>query len=152
PASVTAPFLRVRHLAAVTASPASGPVIRVLGARHHNLKNLDIDFPLGKLVCVSGVSGSGKSSLARDILWHAARRHLGLAAPPPGLHDRIEGLEQIDKVLEVDQSPLGRSSRSTPASYTGAYDEIRKVFAATRLAKLRGYKANRFSFNVKGGR
>jgi excinuclease ABC subunit A len=101
---------------------------------------------------VTGVSGSGKSSLARDILVHAARRHLGLLAPAPGAHDRIDGLDQLDKVLEVDQKPLGRSSRSNPASYIGLFDEIRKLFATTKLAKIRGYKANRFSFNTKGGR
>jgi excinuclease ABC subunit A len=116
------------------------------------LKNIDVVIPLGRFVCVTGVSGSGKSSLARDILCHAARRRLGLQTPTPGEHDGIDGLEQIDKVIEVDQTPLGRSSRSNPATYTGLYDEIRKVFAGTRLAKVRGYKANRFSFNVRGGR
>ena len=121
-------------------------------ARHHNLKNITAAFPLGRWTCLTGVSGSGKSSLARDILMHAARRHLGLLAPTPGAHDRIDGLDQIDKVLEVDQHPIGKSSRSNPASYVGVYDEIRKIFAATKLAKIRGFKANRFSFNVKGGR
>jgi excinuclease ABC subunit A len=128
------------------------PRLIIRGARHHNLKNFDVTIPLSRLVCITGVSGSGKSSLARDILCHAARRRLGLQAPTPGLHERIDGLEQIDKVIEVDQTPLGRSSRSSPATYTGVYDEVRKVFAGTRLAKIRGYKANRFSFNVKGGR
>jgi excinuclease ABC subunit A len=127
-------------------------MLTIHGARHHNLKNIDVAIPLGRLVCITGVSGSGKSSLACDTLCYAVRKHLGLSAPPPGEHDGLEGLEQIDKVIEVDQAPLGRSSRSNPATYTGIYDEIRKVFAATRLAKVRGYKANRFSFNVKGGR
>jgi excinuclease ABC subunit A len=126
--------------------------IRIHGARHHNLKNIDVAFPLGRWTCVSGVSGSGKSSLARDILCYAARRHLGLLAPAPGACERIEGLDQLDKVLEVDQKPLSKSSRSSPATYVGLFDEIRKVFAATRLAKIRGYQAARFSFNVKGGR
>jgi len=127
-------------------------VLRIRGAREHNLKNIDVAIPLGKLVCITGVSGSGKSTLARDILCHAVRRHLGLLAPTPGAHAGIDGLEHIDKIIEVDQSPLGRSSRSSPATYTGIFDEVRKVFAATRTAKIRGYKANRFSFNVKGGR
>ncbi|MBI2807896.1 MAG: ATP-binding cassette domain-containing protein [Planctomycetes bacterium] len=133
----------------------SGPDARCIAlhaARHHNLKNIDVAFPLGCFTCLTGVSGSGKSSLARDILIRAARRHLGLVAPAPGAHDRIDGLEQIDKVLEVDQRPLGKSSRSNPASHVGLFDPIRTLFAATRLAKIRGYKANRFSFNVKGGR
>jgi excinuclease ABC subunit A len=126
--------------------------IRLRGVRHHNLQNIDVAIPLGKLVCLTGVSGSGKSSLARDVLLAGARRHLGLASPAPGSHDAIAGLDLVDKVIEVDQKPLGRSSRSTPASYVGVYDEIRKVFAAARSAKARGYKANRFSFNVRGGR
>lgn len=126
--------------------------LRIRGARHHNLKNLDVAMPLGRFVAVTGVSGSGKSSLARDVLGHAARRHLGLLAPAPGAHDGIDGLEQLDKVIEVDQRPLGRSSRSCAATYTGLLDDLRQVFAATRAAKTRGYKANRFSFNTRGGR
>jgi excinuclease ABC subunit A len=132
--------------------PTKPGLLTIHGACHHNLKNIDVAIPLGRLVCITGVSGSGKSSLARDILCHAARRHLGLLAPTPGAHARIDGLELLDKVIEVDQAPLGRSTRSSPATYTGVFDEIRKVFAVTRTAKLRGYKANRFSFNVKGGR
>ena len=145
PVSVTAPYLphdRTPPTACLT----------VRGARHHNLKNIDVSFPIGRWTCLTGVSGSGKSSLARDVLCYAVRRHLGLTAPPPGEHDAIEGLEQIDRMIEVDQKPLGRSSRSTPATYTGLFDEVRKVFATTRLAKIRGYKTNRFSFNVRGGR
>jgi excinuclease ABC subunit A len=130
----------------------SKKAITIRGARHHNLQGIDVAFPLGCLVCVTGVSGSGKSSLARDILCYAARRHLGLTAPRPGVHDRIEGLGQIDKVIEVDQSPLGRSPRSSAATYTAIYDEVRKIFASTREAKIRGYTASRFSFNVRGGR
>jgi excinuclease ABC subunit A len=158
PGSVTAPYLR-RGRPPPSAAPEGAtraarrtPRVMVFGARHHNLKNTDVAFPLGQLVCVTGVSGSGKSSLARDILCYAARRRLGLAAPPPGAHDRIEGLEQIDKVIEVDQAPLGRSSRSSAATYTGIWDEVRRIFAGTREARARGYSASRFSFNVRGGR
>ncbi|MBI3411468.1 MAG: excinuclease ABC subunit UvrA [Planctomycetes bacterium] len=168
PASVTGPYLKHHRrledspagladdapspLASLRACAGTPHAITIINACHHNLKNLTVRIPLGRLVCLTGVSGSGKSSLARDILCYAARRHLGLLAPTPGMHDRIEGLEKIDKVLEVDQRPLGRSPRSNAASYTGVFDEIRKVFAATRTAKVRGYKASRFSFNVKGGR
>lgn len=154
PDSVTAPFLRPRVAGCgITLSRKRGETaLTIYGARHHNLKNIDVRIPLGALLCITGVSGSGKSTLARDILCHAARRHLGLTAPTPGAHDRIDGLEHIDKVIEVDQAPLGRTSRSNPATYIGLFDEVRKVFAGTRLAKARGYKANRFSFNAKGGR
>jgi excinuclease ABC subunit A len=153
PESVTAPFLNAAcGLAIQRAKPQAAEKIVIHGARHNNLKNITVSIPLGRLVCITGVSGSGKSSLARDVLCHALRRHLGLLAPEPGLHDGIDGLKHLDKVIEVDQAPLGRSTRSSPATYTGVYDEIRKVFAATRTAKLRGYKSNRFSFNVKGGR
>jgi excinuclease ABC subunit A len=153
PASVTAPYLREsRRQLNATPLPADQAWLTVRGARAHNLKNLDAAFPLGRWTCVTGVSGSGKSTLARDVFCHAARRHLGLIAPPPGACDGIDGLDRLDKVIEVDQKPLGRSARSTPATYVGAFDEIRKVFAGTRLAKIRGYKASRFSFNVRGGR
>jgi excinuclease ABC subunit A len=157
PNSVTAPYLqdskRATHTVSASAEAFTAcAALTIQGARHHNLKNITVSIPLGKLVCLSGVSGSGKSSLARDILCYAARRHLGVKAPTPGTHDRINGLDLIDKVIEVDQRRLGRSSRSNPASYTGVYDEIRKIFAATKIAKARGYKANRFSFNVRGGR
>ncbi len=154
PASVTAPYLRHERKEVPVLSSAAAPAqwLTVRGARHHNLKNIDVAFPISRWTCLTGVSGSGKSSLARDVLCYAARRHLGLVAPPPGAHDTIEGLEHFDRVIEVDQKPLGRSPRSCPATYTGLFDEVRKVFAATRLAKVRGYKANRFSFNVRGGR
>jgi excinuclease ABC subunit A len=152
PESVTAKALTTSDGVATPPRTPAALRLNVVGARHHNLKNIDVDFPLGRWTCVTGVSGSGKSSLARDILCHAARRHLGLLAPTPGAHDHIDGLEHIDKVLEVDQKPLGKSPRSNPAIFTGLFDEIRKLFAATRLAKIRGYKANRFSFNARGGR
>ncbi len=150
--------LTVPHGTLTPSPPAPLPRVQgsgklvVHGARHHNLKNITVAFPLGRWTCLTGVSGSGKSSLARDILVHAARRHLGLLAPNPGDHDRIDGLDRIDKVLEVDQQPIGKLSRSSPATYLGLFDEVRKVFTTTRLAKIRGYKANRFSFNAKGGR
>ena len=132
--------------------PLGDARIEVVGATEHNLDVGRAAFPIGALTVVSGVSGSGKSTLVQDILARAARRHLGENGPKPGAHGRIDGLEQIDKLVAIDQSPIGRSPRSTPATYTGLYDEIRKVFALTREARARGYKANRFSFNVKGGR
>jgi excinuclease ABC subunit A len=154
PQSVTAPFLERRPIERTEPRRRPQPEswICICGAREHNLKNIDVAFPLGRLTCVTGVSGSGKSSLVIDILSNAMRRHLKLSAHPPGAHDRIEGLEALDKVIEVDQSPLGRSSRSSAATYTGIFDEIRRVLAGTREAKLRGYTSSRFSFNVKGGR
>ena len=126
--------------------------IVVRGATEHNLRDTDARFPIGALTCVSGVSGSGKSTLVLDILARAARRSLEGAGLSPGAHRSIEGLEQVDKQIAIDQAPIGRSPRSTPGTYTGVFDEIRKVFARTREAKVRGYKASRFSFNVKGGR
>ncbi len=118
----------------------------------NNLKSVTASFPLGTLVCVTGVSGSGKSSLVNETLARAVIRKLGGIAPKPGLHTSLRGTKQIDKVIEIDQSPLGRTPRSNPATYTGVFDEIRKVFAGTRDAKQRGYRVSRFSFNVKGGR
>ena len=126
--------------------------IELIGATERNLKDIDARFPLGTLIGVSGVSGSGKSTLVNDVLGRALRRALGLAGPRPGAHRRITGLEAIDKLIEIDQTPIGRGPRSTPATFTGVFDEIRKVFARTREAKIRGYPASRFSFNVKGGR
>jgi excinuclease ABC subunit A len=126
--------------------------IAVVGASERNLKTIDARIPLGTLTCVSGVSGSGKSTLVHDVLARAVRRALERSGPRPGAHERIEGLGAIDKLIEIDQTPIGRGPRSTPATYTGVYDEIRKVFARTREAKLRGYSASRFSFNVKGSR
>ena len=126
--------------------------LKVLGAQENNLKNVDVKFPLGVMTCVTGVSGSGKSSLVNQILYKRLARDLNHARTIPGRHKGIEGLEQLDKVINIDQSPIGRTPRSNPATYTGVFDLIRDLFAATPDAKARGYKKGRFSFNVKGGR
>lgn len=126
--------------------------LKVVGAAENNLKNIDVKFPLGVMTCVTGVSGSGKSSLVNEILYKRLARDLNHARTIPGKHRRIEGLEQVDKVIDIDQSPIGRTPRSNPATYTGVFDLIRDLFAATSDAKARGYKKGRFSFNVKGGR
>ena len=126
--------------------------LKVLGAQENNLKNIDVKFPLGVMTCVTGVSGSGKSSLVNQILNKRLARDLNRARTIPGRHKGIEGLEQLDKVINIDQSPIGRTPRSNPATYTGVFDLIRDLFAATPDAKARGYKKGRFSFNVKGGR
>ena len=126
--------------------------IRIVGARQNNLKNIDVEIPLGVLTCVTGVSGSGKSSLINEILYKSLAKTLNRARTIPGAHDRIEGTEQLDKIINIDQSPIGRTPRSNPATYTGVFDAIRDLFAATADAKARGYSKGRFSFNVKGGR
>ena len=126
--------------------------LKVLGAQENNLKDIDVKYPLGVLTCVTGVSGSGKSSLVNQILYKRLARDLNRARTIPGRHKGIEGLEQLDKVINIDQSPIGRTPRSNPATYTGVFDLIRDLFAATPDAKARGYKKGRFSFNVKGGR
>ena len=126
--------------------------IKVRGARGHNLKNIDVDIPLGVFTCVTGVSGSGKSSLVNEILYKHLAKSLNRARVLAGDHDTILGVEQLDKVINIDQSPIGRTPRSNPATYTGVFDQIRDLFASTPDAKLRGYSKGRFSFNVKGGR
>ncbi|MCI8410127.1 MAG: excinuclease ABC subunit UvrA [Lachnospiraceae bacterium] len=126
--------------------------LSIKGARHNNLKNINVDIPLGVMTCVTGVSGSGKSSLVNEILYKTLAKKLNRAKCIPGEHDIIEGIEQLDKVIDIDQSPIGRTPRSNPATYTGVFDLIRDLFAATTDAKERGYKKGRFSFNVKGGR
>ncbi|MGH7530870.1 MAG: excinuclease ABC subunit UvrA, partial [Gemmatimonadales bacterium] len=131
---------------------AGDRTVRVAGARHHNLKDLTVEFPLGLFIAVTGVSGSGKSTLITDILYQALARHFYRAKVVPGAHDRIDGLEHIDKVIDIDQSPIGRTPRSNPATYTGLFTPIRELFTYLPESKLRGYGPGRFSFNVKGGR
>jgi excinuclease ABC subunit A len=126
--------------------------ILLTGVTHHNLKNVDFEVPLGRLVCVTGVSGSGKSSLVNDVLSKALSKHLYGSKDNPGEYNELRGIENIDKLINIDQSPIGRTPRSNPATYTGIFNEIRDIFAQTKESKLRGYKPGRFSFNVKGGR
>ena len=126
--------------------------LKIVGAQENNLKNIDVEIPLGVMTCVTGVSGSGKSSLVNEILYKYLAKKLNRARTIPGKHKKIEGVEQLDKVIDIDQSPIGRTPRSNPATYTGVFDQIRDLFAATQDAKERGYKKGRFSFNVKGGR
>ena len=126
--------------------------LKVIGAKEHNLKNIDVDVPLGVMTCITGVSGSGKSSLTNEILYKALAKKLNRAHKIPGAYKRIEGVEQLDKVIDIDQSPIGRTPRSNPATYTGVFDMIRDLFASTPDAKAKGYSKGRFSFNVKGGR
>ncbi|MEP0843178.1 MAG: excinuclease ABC subunit UvrA [Phycisphaerae bacterium] len=152
--SLTGRYLAGREVIPVPTQrrPGNGRKLRILGARHNNLKNLDVDLPLGCFVAVTGVSGSGKSSLVGDVLYAALAKRLHRATVAPGGHDDILGLEAIDKVINVDQSPIGNSPASNPATYTGAFDLIRELFARLPDAKVRGYGVNRFSFNRPGGR
>ena len=126
--------------------------ITIKGAREHNLRNIDVDIPLGCFVSVTGVSGSGKSTLVNDILLRSLMQRIYTSKIPPGLHTSVEGIEHLDKVIDIDQSPIGRTPRSNPATYTGVFDHIRKLFSQTQESKVRGYLPGRFSFNVKGGR
>lgn len=130
----------------------NGKTLKVFGAAQNNLKNIDITVPLGEFVCVTGVSGSGKSSLVNEIIYKKLASELNKAKKFAGKHDRFEGIENLDKIIDIDQSPIGRSPRSNPATYTGVFTDIRELYAETKDAKIKGYKANRFSFNVKGGR
>ena len=130
----------------------NGKHLKIVGARANNLKDLTVQIPLGKLVCITGVSGSGKSTLMTDVLYNALAAKLMGARTQAGEHQRIEGIEHLDKVIDIDQSPIGRTPRSNPGTYTGMFDEIRKLFAELPESKVRGYKPGRFSFNVHGGR
>ena len=132
--------------------PGSGERLRIVGASEHNLKQIDVDFPLGEFICVTGVSGSGKSTLVNDLLHAGAAQQLHGARRRPGAMTRLEGLDAIDKVIDIDQSPIGRTPRSNPATYTGLFTPVRELFASVPEARMRGYKPGRFSFNVKGGR
>ena len=126
--------------------------LTIRGAKENNLKNIDVQIPLGVMTCITGVSGSGKSSLTNEILYKRLAKELNRAHKVPGKHEDIEGIDQLDKIIDIDQSPIGRTPRSNPATYTGVFDMIRDLFAATADAKARGYSKGRFSFNVKGGR
>ena len=152
--SITADYLSGRREIAVPKNrrPGNGGYISIIGARENNLKNVNVDIPLGTFTAVTGVSGSGKSSLINSILYRTLARDLNKAITYPGKHDEVRGLEHLDKVIAIDQSPIGRTPRSNPATYTGLFNDIRNLFADTRDAKAKGYNAGRFSFNVRGGR
>ena len=154
PESITGAYLRGERSIAVPAErrAGSGGSLAVIGAREHNLRDVTVEFPLGRFVCVTGVSGSGKSSLVNDVLYRALAHKLHRTRERPGEHDRIEGIEQIDKVIAIDQSPIGRTPRSNPATYTGLFTPVRELYAELPESKMRGYDQGRFSFNVPGGR
>lgn len=152
--SITAKYLsgRMRINVPKKRRKSNGMSLEIKGATEHNLKNIDVKFPLGVFNCVTGVSGSGKSTLVNDILYKTLARDVNRANEKPGKCEKIVGIKNIDKVINIDQSPIGRSPRSNPATYTGVFDIIRDIFAGTNESKMRGYSKGRFSFNVEGGR
>ncbi|NLA80080.1 MAG: ATP-binding cassette domain-containing protein, partial [Chloroflexi bacterium] len=154
PNSITGDYMSGRKTIPMPSERRNGNAqfLRIVGARENNLKNITVDIPLGKLVCITGVSGSGKSSLMVDVLYGTLARQLMGAHSQAGKHDHIEGTQQLDKIINIDQSPIGRTPRSNPATYTGLFDPIRDLFAALPDSKMRGYLKGRFSFNVRGGR
>jgi excinuclease ABC subunit A len=154
PKSLTGAYLSGRKQVEVPKKrrEGNGKILKIVGARANNLKGIDVSIPLGKLVCITGVSGSGKSTLMSDVMYEALAEKLMGARTTPGEHERIEGIEHLDKIINIDQSPIGRTPRSNPATYTGLWDEMRKLFAELPESKVRGYKPGRFSFNVHGGR
>lgn len=152
--SITGQYLsgKKQILLPETTREGNGSFIEIVKASENNLKNIDVKFPLGKFTCITGVSGSGKSTLINDILYKGVASKVNRLKQRAGKHKEIKGIESIDKVINIDQSPIGRTPRSNPATYTGVFDFIRDIFASTNEAKARGYKKGRFSFNVKGGR
>ncbi|MBD0337312.1 MAG: excinuclease ABC subunit UvrA, partial [Cyanobacteria bacterium Co-bin13] len=154
PDSLTGAYLSQRQVIPTPAErrPGNGRSLKAKNARRNNLKNLDVEIPLGTLTCVTGVSGSGKSTLVNELIYPALQHHFGVKVPFPREMDELAGLKALDKVIVIDQSPIGRTPRSNPATYTGVFDVIRNLFTETIEAKARGYKAGQFSFNVKGGR
>jgi excinuclease ABC subunit A len=153
PESLTGQFLRgSREIALPERRRAGARGIKIVGAAQHNLKRIDVEFPLGVFCCVTGVSGSGKSTLVNDVLYRSVANRLHRAKMRPGAHRKVVGVERVDKIINIDQSPIGRTPRSNPATYTGLFDHIRELYSRTQEARARGYKPGRFSFNVKGGR
>ncbi len=151
--SVTGQFLSgKRRIAVPPRREDDRGAFRVLGAREHNLKDIDVEFPVGKFVCVTGVSGSGKSTLVNEIVFKSLANRLNKTRTKPGAHDTVEGIDCFDKVIEIDQTPIGRTPRSNPATYTDLFTHVRELYSLTPEAKVRGYKPGRFSFNVRGGR
>ncbi|MBT7816025.1 MAG: excinuclease ABC subunit UvrA, partial [Polaribacter sp.] len=152
--TLTADYLTGRKVIAVPQKrrEGNGKSIKLKGATGNNLKNVSVEFPLGKMICVTGVSGSGKSTLINETLYPILNAHIYRGVKKPMPYKKIEGLEHVDKVIDIDQSPIGRTPRSNPATYTGTFSEVRSLFAKTPEAAIRGYKPGRFSFNVKGGR